>query len=199
MSSEKRHIDKALVIKLKKGNRIAFHQLYKRYHQDIYAFSISLLKSKSLAEDNLQEVFLKIWDKRKQLDPDASFRSFIFTIARNRAFNNLAKAANNQKLREAVFYQSQKKARSTDRRLLDENYQKLKEEAIAQLTPRCRQVFEMSRNEGKSYQQISEELGVSLQTVKNQMSAALKTIRNFLSKHSDIAFLLVFLMEVYYG
>src|SRR5690625_2250267 len=127
MSSKKRHIDKALVIELKKGSKTAFHKLYKRYHQDIYAFSISLLKSKALAKDNVQEVFLKIWNRRKQLDPEASFRSFVFTIARNMAFNSLSKAANTKKLKEIVFYQSQKKSRATDRKLLDENYQKLKE------------------------------------------------------------------------
>lgn len=189
--------DKILVAGLRKGSREAFEKLYQLYASDIYAFSMSLLKSKALAEDVVQEVFLKVWLKRSEINPDLSFRSFIFTIARNLAFNTLAKAANHSKLREVVFYKSQKKESTVEEKLMEEHYEKLKDRAIRELTPSCKRVFEMSRKEGKSYQEISEELGVSINTVKNQISIALNAIRIFLAKHGDITFLLLFFMELY--
>lgn len=197
MSGEKQEPQKVLVSRLQKGSRSAFHELYKLYHQDIYAYGVSLLKSKSLAEDLVQDVFIKIWTKRKSLDPNLSFRSFIFTITRNMAFNTLTKAANHTKLKEIIFYKGQNQTKTADYTLLEQNYNKLRQKAIAGLTPRCRLVFEMSRNEGKSYSEISQELGISENTVKNQISTALSDIRNFLEKHGDIVFLLLFVGEYY--
>ncbi len=193
MSGEKQEPQKILVSRLQKGSRSAFHALYELYHQDIYAYGISLLKSKSLAEDLVQDVFIKIWTKRKSLNPNLSFRSFIFTITRNMAFNMLTKAANHTKLKETIFYKEQHKTKTADHTLLEHNYNRLKQKAIAGLTPRCRLVFEMSRNEGKTYSEISQELGISENTVKNQISTALADIRSFLEKHGDIVFTLVLL------
>lgn len=197
MSQEKIERNHVLVSQLRKGNRLAFHELYRSYHQDIYAYSISLLKSKPLAEDLLQEVFIIIWEKRDQLDPDLSFRSYIFTITRNLAFKALAKAVTQAKLKDEVFYKSQsRKTSATDDSLLEGNYQKLKQRALENLTPRCRQVFEMSREDGQSYKEISEKLGISENTVKNQISAALADIRVFLEKHGDIVFTSAILIEL---
>ncbi len=197
MSMEKRELQKTWVRQLQDGSRSAFHELYQLYHQDIYAYAISLLKSKSLAKDLLQEVFIKIWEKREQLNPDLSFRSYIFTITRNMAFNTLAKAATQTKLKDEVFYKSQRRKTDTaDYALLEHNYNKLKQKALENLTPRCRLVFEMSREGGKSYREISEELGVSENTVRNQISTALADIRMFLEKHGDVVFMMMFLMEM---
>lgn len=196
MSEKRTEKDTALVNGLRRGNRSAFHELYCVYHQDIYAYAISLLKSKHLAEDLLQEVFIKIWEKRGQLNPHLSFRSYIFTVTRNMAFNTLAKAATQTKLKDEIFYKGRKRKTDTaDYSLLEQNYNKLKQKALESLTPRCRLVFEMSRDGGKSYKEISEELGVSENTVKNQISTALADIRLFLEKHGDVVFLLMFLME----
>ncbi|GAA6771764.1 RNA polymerase sigma factor [Flavobacterium sp. CGRL2] len=102
------HSEKLLVSELKNGNEKAFRQLFDLFHQDIYGYSISLLKSKEAAEENVQDVFLKVWLNRENLDIEQSFKSYIFTIARNQAFNVLNKAANEIILKEAVFYESQK-------------------------------------------------------------------------------------------
>lgn len=184
-----------LVLRLQKGSEGAFRKLFDRYRQDIYAYSFSLLKSKPQAEEIVQEVFLKVWLNHEKLDPSLSFKSYIFTIARNLAFNSLAKAANDLKLKERIFYKSQTGANLTDTRLLEADYEKLKNRAIEELSPRCKLVFQMSRNEGKSYDQIAKELGISTNTVKNQMSTALASIKEFLSLNGDIVFLFIFLAD----
>lgn len=184
-----------LVLRLQKGSEGAFRKLFDRYRQDIYAYSLSILKSKHQAEEVVQDVFLKVWLNHENLDPSLSFKSYIFTIARNLAFNILSKAANDQKLKDRIFYKSQVAYNLTDVRLLEDDYEQLKNRAIEELSPRCKQVFQMSRNDGKSYEQIAKELGVSANTVKNQMSTALNSIREFLTLNGDIVFLFIFLSD----
>jgi RNA polymerase sigma-70 factor (family 1) len=183
MSTTKDFSEQLLVIELKNGNESAFRALYDFYYQDIYGYSISLLKSKELAEENVQDVFLKIWLHRENLNPEQSFKSFLFTIARNQAFNLLSKAANDMLLKEEVFYTSEKSYVAGDITLREEDCKRLKKQAIKQLPPKRKRIFKMSRKQGKTYEEISQELGISVNTVKSQMSKALESIRQFFQAH----------------
>ena len=186
MLEAKNHSDKLLVSELKNGNEKAFRQLFDLYHQDIYGYSISLLKSKEAAEENVQDVFMKVWQHRENLNPEQSFKAFIFTIARNQAFNSLNKAANDALLKEAIFYESQKSHDYGDYSIREADCKKLRKEAMEQLPPKRKKIFKMSRKKGMSYEEISQELGISLNTVRNQMSKALESMRVFFQVHDEI-------------
>lgn len=183
MSTAKDFNEQLLISELKNGNESAFRKLYDFYYQDIYGYSISLLKSKELAEENVQDVFLKIWLHRENLNLEQSFKSFLFTIARNQAFNLLNKAANDVHLKEEVFYTSQKSHAEGDFTIREDDCKKLKKLAIKQLPPKRKRIFKMSRKHGKTYEEISQELGISVNTVKNQMSKALESMRLFFQAH----------------
>lgn len=183
MSTTKDFSEQLLVSELKNGNENAFRKLYDFYYQDIYGYSISLLKSKELAEENVQDVFLKIWLHRENLNQEQSFKSYLFTIARNQAFNLLNKAANDVLLKEEVFHISEKSHSQGDFSIREADCKKLKKQAIKQLPPKRKRIFKMSRKEGKTYEEISQELGISVSTVKNQMSKALESIRIFFQTH----------------
>ncbi|WET04992.1 RNA polymerase sigma-70 factor [Flavobacterium sp. YJ01] len=180
------HSEKLLVSELKNGNEKAFRQLFDLYYQDIYGYSISLLKSKEAAEENVQDVFMKVWLNRENLNIEQSFKAYIFTIARNQAFNVLNKAANEILLKEAVFYESQKSHEYGDYSIREADCKKLQKQAIKQLPPKRRQIFKMSRKKGMSYEEISQELGISINTVRNQMSKALESMRGFFQLHDEI-------------
>lgn len=186
------HIDNLLVNQIMEGNEKAFRKLYDLYLNDLYRFSLSLVVLKPYAEEIVQDVFLKLWMNRKTLKPDLSIKSYLFTITRNGSISFLKKAANNKKMREEIFYKSQKQLNSTERYVREAEIENIKEEALELLTPRRRQIFEMSRNDGKSYEEIAIILGISPNTVRNQMSMALETLRNFLSKNHEIAIALLF-------
>lgn len=185
MQEDSKHNDALLVGELKAHNEKAFRSLFDRYYQDIYGYSISLLKSKELAEENVQEVFMKVWLHRETLDATKSFRAFLFTIARNQAFNILNKAANDVVLREEIFYNTQQSYEHTDHRIREQDFKKLRKQAISDLPPRRKEIFKMSRK-GKTYEEISRELGISISTVKNQMSKALESLRMFFETHDEI-------------
>lgn len=184
--------DKLLVSELREGNHQAFRKLFDRYRNDLYKFSLSMVHSKPYAEEVVQDVFLKVWMKRETLNSDLSFRAYIFTITRNKTIKFLKKAANNRKLCEDVFYTSQKITNITEQTIRESELEILKNEALNKLPPKRLLIFEMSRDEGKSYDRIAEELQISPHTVRNQMSKALETLRASISENKDIAYILLF-------
>jgi RNA polymerase sigma-70 factor (ECF subfamily) len=186
MLETKNYSEQLLVSELKNHNENAFRKLFDLYYQDIYGYSISLLKSKDLAEENVQEVFLKVWLHRENLNIEQSFKSYLFTIARNQAFNSLNKASNDEILKEEIFYSSQKSYDQGDYSVRESDCKKLKKEALKQLPPKRKQIFKMSRKQGKTYEEISQELGISVNTVKSQMSKALESLRLFFQLHDRV-------------
>lgn len=193
MSETKAINNKILVTELMMGNEKAFSALFNTYCNDVYAYSLSMLKNQALAEEIVQDVFLNIWLHRERLNADLSFKSYVFTITRNLTFNLISKVANSHKLKEEVFYVSQKSYSPIEDSIDESDYDALKQKAIEQLPPKRRAIFEMSRNDEMSYEEISKELNISVSTVKGQMSKALADIRNFLETHGDVTLLITLL------
>ncbi|MBI6120887.1 RNA polymerase sigma factor [Salegentibacter maritimus] len=182
--------DKLLVAQLKNGNERAFEKLYEKYSGGIYGFSLKLLKSTDFAEEVVQDVFLKVWNTRNDLDVNLNFKSFIYTIAKNQSLNILKRAANDLNLRDQLLYTQETFSTSTKDNLLNKEYENVKRNAINSLSSGRRRIFLMSREEGLSYEEIAKNLGISVNTVKTQMKTALKNIRKHLSKHGDMDFLI---------
>lgn len=193
MSETKAINNKLLVIELMKGNDKAFSELFNAFYNDVYAYSLSMLKNQVHAEEIVQDVFLNIWLHRERLNPDLSFKSYVFTITRNLTFNLINKVANNHKLKEEVFYKSQKSYSPVEDSISEADYDAIKQKAIEQLPAKRRIIFEMSRNEEMSYEEISKKLNISVSTVKGQMSKALAEIRTYLETHGDVTLLIVLL------
>ncbi|MFD0761319.1 RNA polymerase sigma factor [Lutibacter aestuarii] len=183
--------DNLLVKQLSRGDQKAFESLYNKYRDDIYAFSYSLLKSKHNAEEILQDVYLQIWQNKHKLNPKLSFKSFIFTCARNASLNFLKRAINEKSLKESIFYKTSNLSNNILDKLLNDEYEVLRLKAIKELPPKRKIIFLMSREEGKSYEEISAELNISISTVKNQMSKALDSIRDFLQLNTDLTFFII--------
>ncbi|KQB38973.1 RNA polymerase ECF-type sigma factor [Flavobacterium daejeonense] len=190
MSETKEINNKLLILELIEGNEKAFSELFNIFCNDVYAYSLSMLKNTALAEEIVQDVFLNIWLHRDRLNPDLSFKSYVFTITRNLTFNLISKVANSDKLKEEVFYTSQKSYSPIEDTIAEADYEAIRTQAIEQLPPKRRMIFEMSRNREMSYEEISKELNISVSTVKGQMSKALAEIRNFLETHGDVTLLI---------
>ncbi|GGA77917.1 DNA-directed RNA polymerase sigma-70 factor [Flavobacterium palustre] len=193
MTETKAINNKLLVTELMLGSEKAFSALFNTYCNDVYAYSVSMLKNQALAEEIVQDVFLNIWLHRDRLNADLSFKSYVFTITRNLTFNLISKVANGHKLKEEVFYVSQKSYSPIEDIIDEADYDVLKQKAIEQLPPKRRMIFEMSRNEEMSYEEISQKLNISVSTVKGQMSKALADIRHFLETHGDVTLLITLL------
>ncbi len=183
--------DTELVRQLATGDEDAFCQLYARYWKKLFGFCLKFLKSYDLAENYAQDIFLKIWENREFLDPDKSFSSFLYTIARNRILNWLKHVARTESLKEKLissYFDTPEHVPESSELLQEKEYLTILRNAVLRLPPRQRQVFCMSRNENMSHKEIASRLGLSVYTVSEYMSDSLKSIKRYISRHSDIIF-----------
>ncbi len=182
------------VLALKEGNLQAFNELFERYGKRLYYFSIGYLKSPEIAEEIVQEVFLKIWDNRIELSVYKSLESYLFTITKNGILNTIRKSKSEQAYLDYVKSNPQKNV------LLDEelDFNELENayrEAIKQLSPRRKEIYLLSKEQFFSYAEIAGKMNISVKTVENQMTAALSEIRRNLRSlgFSGIIFFELFL------
>ncbi|MDD3663485.1 MAG: RNA polymerase sigma-70 factor [Candidatus Pacebacteria bacterium] len=193
MKSHSFEDESGLVKRLSKGNLLAFNTLFEEYSGRIFRFAKGYLKSEAVSEEVVQEVFTIIWEKRESLNPDLSFKSYIFTIS----FNIIRKHFRKNKiiskyLKEEVEYDFDNKTLHTV------DYNSLYEyvtDIVEQLPLRRREIFVKSRFEGLSIKEISEELEISHKTVENQLSDALKYIRTKIRKE-DYPLILFFMLFI---
>lgn len=171
--------EKILVDALRKGSSVAFDRLFEDYCDRLHHFVISIIKVPQLAEDIVQEVFIKIWEKRSELDQHKSFKSFVFSIAYNETISVIRrKKTENNYLEQIKEIVSENKILNTPQ--LEMEFQEINnhiEKVLRDMPERRQQVFRLSREDGLSYREIAEKLKISKNTVENQMVAALKTIR----------------------
>jgi RNA polymerase sigma-70 factor (family 1) len=186
-----------LLEQLQKGDTEAYLALYQRYHVLVYQWALKLVKIPQLAEDLVQDVFLKVWQIRERLNPQQSFPAFIYRIARNKAFNLLKKISSDDDLRLRVMTELSTTAESAENKLVWQQYEQLLKNAIEQLPQQRQKVFKLCRQQGKTYDEAAAELGISRNTVKEHMVMAVKNIKEYFYKYGDIAFLFVLLFSCY--
>ncbi len=177
---------------IKSDNEIAFYHIYERYCKRLYGFVLRYVKHEVDANEIVQEVFVKIWESRGKIDLYSSFDSYIFTITYNHTISLLRKRLSEKKYLE--YLKSIQVENSAN--LMDEvQYNELKEQVtqlLNSLTPRQKEIYTLSREEGLSHAEIAKKLNISVNTVKKHMTNTL----SFLKKNIDNG-LLINLLFVY--
>lgn len=176
--------ERSLILRLTEGDEDAFCELYATYKNRLIYFAMRFLKSREYAEDVFQDAFTVVWQSRRFINPDASFSSYLYTIMRNRILNQLRNAANEEKLKESILSQALDYTEDTKREVMLNDLKSLISHALQQLTPRQREIFEMSREAQLSHKEIADKLGISINTVQEHISTSLKLIRTYLIKYS---------------
>ena len=176
--------ERSLILRLIEGDEDAFCELYATYKNRLIYFAMRFLKSREYAEDVFQDAFTVVWQSRRFINPDASFSSYLYTILRNRILNQLRNAANEEKLKESILSQALDYTEDTKREVMLNDLKSLISHALQQLTPRQREIFEMSREAQLSHKEIADKLGISVNTVQEHISTSLKLIRTYLIKYS---------------
>ena len=184
--------NKDLLILLKKGDVIAFDNIYEMYSKRLYGFVLRYVKLKEDAEGIVQEVFIKIWETRNKIDIYSSFDSFIFTIAYNTTINLLRKRVNEHKYHDRI--KSMQQITGADQ-IIDEIYIKeintQLQLLLDKLTPRQKEIFQLSREEGLTHEEIAKKLSISVNTVKNHMVTTLAFIKSHIDKGLIANFLFI--------
>ncbi len=182
-----------LLQELQQGHSQAFLELYTIYHPALYHYVLRFVKSPAIAEDVLQDVFLKIWEIRERINPELSFKAYLYRISRNSVFKLLKKIAGDETLRLRVMQQFQQSVSDADLKVCWQQYEGILHTAIARLSPQRQKVFLLCREEGKTYEQVAAELNISRHTVKEHMVLAMKSIKEHFEQYgnSPLAFMLL--------
>lgn len=165
------------VLSIKNGSVKSFEQAYYTWSEKIYTFLLRQCNSEEIADEVVQQVFVRLWEKRANLSLEHSLNVQLFRMTRTIFIDELRKAARAR--RYQVELQQKKLKDFTEDNFEDKETLQLVHNAIESMPPVRKQVFLMSRNEHLSHQQIAEKLGLSPKTVENHIGLALKYLRRF--------------------
>jgi len=179
--------EKELLQQLVAGEERAFDQLYHSHKRKLAGNLLRLLKSEELAEEVLQDLFLKIWDNRHKIDPDQSFRSYLFKVAHNMVFDLFRRAARDKRLQAHLATATSELYSHIEEDIYRKEEYQLLQQTIDQLPPQRRRVFTLCKIEGKSYKEISEELSISHATINEHITKANQFLKQRLNPSSAIA------------
>lgn len=183
MKDYPKYPDQQLINYLRKGEICAFDELYRRYAGKVLMFSSTYFWNEFEAEDIVQEVFIQIWERRKELRSDCSFQSFLFTCVKNRVLNRI------RKRKVSIQYQAQDLDLLVDESTgefesIFEEKQKTVAQLLGTLSPTQKQIFSMSKLEGYSHQEIAKMLNISIRTVEHHIYLAKKQLKSDLVSQS---------------
>jgi len=172
------HIEeKENLLALRSGCQTAFRQIYTLYSGRIYLNIRKMVKSEENAVELLQEVFIKVWDKRELIDPEQSFRSYLFQIAKYTVYNFIRKN-NLEKQIQAYLSRHNTQLYSHVEEQLDEKQdEQWLSQTIEQLPPQRRLIYKLCKIEGKSYAEVSTLLRISTSTINDHIVKATKYIK----------------------
>lgn len=155
----------------------AFEELFKTHFKALLSYASVMLYHDSHAEEIVQNVFVRIWEKRLLLDVQISVKAYLYKCVHNDCLNYLKHKKIRAKYQEHTTFSMDDKTENTSDRLILGELQNRLQGALNELPEQCRTIFQMSRFEDLKYREIADELGLSIKTVENQMGKALRILR----------------------
>ena len=174
-------LDVELVLGVQRDDVSSFDALYWKYHQVVYRNIVKLVKDTTAAEDILQEVFVKLWQKRHSIDVSKSVAGWLFVISFNLSVSYTKKRLREQALYSSLFYETH--GHEEDFKEYEQQH-RLLETAIGQLSPQKKKIITLCKLEGKTYEEAAKELNISRHTVKEYLSSAMVNLNDYLLKNS---------------
>lgn len=186
--------EKELLRRLQEGNEFAFKALYEIYAPRLTMKLLQLLRSEELAEDILQDLFIKIWEVRHSINPELSFGALVFKMAANLSKNVYRRSVYDQLMRRQI--NADDSHNPIEESLNQSEAKELLHAALNKLTPRQREVYTMHKIDGLSYQEISSRLNISASAINHHIQEANKQLRNILK--SNYIYLIAVLVPVFF-
>lgn len=175
---------------LKCGDRSAFKIVFETYSPGIFELALRILKSRDMADEIVQDTFIKLWLSRESIDTGKNLWSLIYVIAKRLCFNKLRSAKYDLLLQQELIRNMDISAEDNETHVHE--LEQLLQDSVGCLPARQREVWQLSREEGLSHKEIAERLGISTNTVKNNLVQTLKYLRQHFKK-ADYLYFLIFL------
>lgn len=173
-----------VLAKIAEGDQYAFTLLFKSYQQYIFVYGRKLTRSDEMAEEIVQDVFLKLWINREVLKSVDNIGAYLNTLTKNHSLNVLRKLARAAKSDEQVKMRATELDNSTVQQLNYNETKQMIDEVVAKLPEQQRRVYTYCHIEGMKYEEVAAEMNISARTVQAHMTQALKKIREHLRDHA---------------
>jgi RNA polymerase sigma-70 factor (family 1) len=181
-------VESEIVKKIRSGDKAAFKLLYTRYNKSLFILARQLLKDNHLAEDAVQDIFIKLWLTREKLNTEKSIKSFLFTCLKNHVLNLIR----NQKRRIIAAYELKEAyhpvTNCTEDAIQFSEYQKILHTGLNSMPEKRREIYRLKMYEGLSNDQIAQKMEISINTVKEHYQLGRKFIKSYLKDHADVSY-----------
>lgn len=186
--------DSELARNINAGNKNAYKELFDRYAPRVFQFSLSYLKNKSDAEELVQDVFLKIWENRESLDQSKNFKSFIFKIAVNAIYDFIRHKNIENAFSDFTKNNSEIGTNETWHSVIFEDMQQNLQKLVVQLPEQQQKIFQLSKIEGLSNDEIATRLNISKRTVENHIYRAVSFLKEHFKNDSMVGLFFFYLI-----
>jgi len=168
-----------LLVQLAEGNQKAFEKLYYNYRAQIFGRILKQVRSVEFAQDIVQDVFVKVWQNRAQIDVSKNFKSYLYTIAQSTVYDYFRKIASDQVKSEQLMILSKGKcANDIEAEVSYKEMEKYLNDILDIIPERCREVYVLCKLEGRSYDEVSKLLNISTATINNHIVKATGIIKS---------------------
>ena len=178
---------------LAQRDETAFEQVFKTHFKRLHAYAFTILRDEIEAEEIVQQVFFKLWERNENLSLTGSVSAYLYRAVHNESLNYLKhqKVRSNHQLH--VAYSMKNEVEHPAKKVITGELEKKIHTALNELPEQCRTIFQMSRFDELKYREIADKLGISVKTVENQMGKALKLLREKL-----VDFLIFILLFIHF-
>ena len=190
--------EKLLLRQISDGSTTAFSTVFTLYRGKILTFVNSYIHSKADAEEIVQETFLIIWQNREKLLAIEHPRNYIYTIAKNKTYDYLAKVSRNEKTVNNAWINTSVSLNNIDDQINLKESKILIERVLKTMSPQKQEIFYLSRNQHLSHEEIAEVVGLSKSRVKNVIVEVLKHLKYHMVKHNHISVSLILLFHIFF-
>lgn len=178
--------EKELLCQIAEGNETAFKTLFEKYRSKLYHYLFHITKSREVAEEIVMDVFLKLWLGREMVREIDHFDAFLFRVAQNKAIDFLRSVNRDHTLRYHVWEEMQAAAETADSRVICTEIETTIRQAVRHLSPQRQLVYQLSREDNLTHDQIASRLNLSKNTIKNHIVESVRFIRGYLHSHQDM-------------
>jgi RNA polymerase sigma-70 factor (ECF subfamily) len=187
--------DNALIARFQNGDKEAFTQLYALYSRKLFLNLVRLVKSEEIAAEILQDIFVIIWEKRSSIEIQQSFRAYLYRIGENKVADFFRRVRRDRNLLSKIQKIASEHYSYIEEDMISRENAEILKKAIDTLPPQRKQIFELCKLQGKSYNEVSSQLGISTSTINDHIVKGTKAIREFLYRNQQYsASLLLFIL-----